>query len=614
MRRRSITLLVFTCFHVTILSGAARAESLWIFAVGVSQYQNRAISLDYADHDAVTLAKTLAERSQGLFRQVFTTLLTNEQGTGDNILLQMRSFLGRAKAGDTVVIALMGHAVLHRGSYYFLPYSADLKSLPGSSLSLSQFQEAVTDIVGKGVQRLVLAIDTCHAGALDIKMRGVEALRTTRAQVSGVQLANGLQPERRESYYILSASTKQQESLEDGNYRLPGEEKGHGAFTYALLRGLRGEADSDKDGNIQILDLFNYVKTQVPKITGGIQNPYFRFGGTTFSNFSIARIGSNPAPMQSQQALALVDQGVRAMGKGRLGAAQSAFANAKRLNPRSDIPAILEEKVEEEARYQNPRRANDILETARRLVAAYKRKPKAPHLDDPWAPRPMVVAFLGFETLGAGGTTGLHAALAHRLGQTLQGTKRVRIVERKLIDKVLEELKLSATDLVDPATRLKIGRILAARLITTGDIVAISNNQFVVNLRVIDTETSEIKINLSQQLTNPNQILMAADEIASQLSRRLKESYPIRGRILVMEPNEIIVNVGAKHGVVPDMKMKVIREVPLKVQGRVVAMRKRAIGEISIVSVEDEVAFARASNGGAIQKDSKIIEAANQSP
>jgi uncharacterized caspase-like protein len=48
---------------------------------------------------------------------------------------------------------------------------------------------------------------------------------------------------------------------------------GHGVFTYYLLKGLKGEADFNKDGTVTAGELFAYVRDNVLKATGGDQSP-----------------------------------------------------------------------------------------------------------------------------------------------------------------------------------------------------------------------------------------------------------------------------------------------------------------------------------------------------
>jgi uncharacterized caspase-like protein len=58
---------------------------------------------------------------------------------------------------------------------------------------------------------------------------------------------------------ILTASSGEQVS---STY----DEKGHGLFTYFMLKGIKNEDVVKSDGSIEIADLFSYVKPQVERI------------------------------------------------------------------------------------------------------------------------------------------------------------------------------------------------------------------------------------------------------------------------------------------------------------------------------------------------------------
>ena len=51
------------------------------------------------------------------------------------------------------------------------------------------------------------------------------------------------------------------------------EELGHGVFTYYLLEGLRGKADTDGDGIITVDEAYTYVSRRVAEVTGQNQHP-----------------------------------------------------------------------------------------------------------------------------------------------------------------------------------------------------------------------------------------------------------------------------------------------------------------------------------------------------
>ena len=58
---------------------------------------------------------------------------------------------------------------------------------------------------------------------------------------------------------VLSASSGEQIS---STY----DEKGHGLFTYFMLKGIKNEDVVKPDGSIMVEDLFGYIKPQVERI------------------------------------------------------------------------------------------------------------------------------------------------------------------------------------------------------------------------------------------------------------------------------------------------------------------------------------------------------------
>jgi hypothetical protein len=244
--------------------------ALWILSIGISEYRNPSLNLKYADNDARVLANTMKNYEGGMFSEVFVKILVNSEATRGNILTAMTTHLGKAAPNDIVFIFLAGHGIKNNqtGSYYFVPYNADSENLLFEGLKWSDFDEAIK-IISTNVNKVILVLDTCHAGAINVAMRNVnvgEDLAETMKNATGL--------------YILSASKGGESSIESDIYKLPGEKKGHGAFTYSLLKGLKGEAKQTNKPYITVNDLFSYVSSQVPRITNGLQHPYSKMEGT----------------------------------------------------------------------------------------------------------------------------------------------------------------------------------------------------------------------------------------------------------------------------------------------------------------------------------------------
>ena len=72
-------------------------------------------------------------------------------------------------------------------------------------------------------------------------------------------------------------------------------------------------------------------------------------------------------------------------------------------------------------------------------------------------------------------TVGLAAKVESNLAKaTLNGKRYFVVVNRRQIDKVLTELELQSTDLIDPATAAKIGKIAGVDALVTGEITSTS--------------------------------------------------------------------------------------------------------------------------------------------
>jgi uncharacterized caspase-like protein len=64
-------------------------------------------------------------------------------------------------------------------------------------------------------------------------------------------------------------------------------EGGHGAFTYALLEGLRGKADRNRNDSVEVRELADYVEEELPKFTRKWGYEQFPFSSTEGSSFTL---------------------------------------------------------------------------------------------------------------------------------------------------------------------------------------------------------------------------------------------------------------------------------------------------------------------------------------
>jgi peroxiredoxin/Flp pilus assembly protein TadD len=306
------------------------------------------------------------------------------------------------------------------------------------------------------------------------------------------------------------------------------------------------------------------------------------------------------------------NKGATLQKTGKLGEAKKTLAEAKAIAPSDQLVATLLRRLDEQEQakvdLERQKLQNQLVGE---LVAAYKSGKPAPALADDWTPRALVVSFLDFKNrLGPLGREGLDEAFVLNVTQKLQGSGRIKVVERELIDKLLAELKLGSSDLADPATRLKLGRVLAASVIGTGGFYPGSASGE-LQLRMIDTETTDIRATLSENLTDPASITTFADAVGDKLIKKLKTDYPLKGKIASVDGSEIVVGIGRKHGAEAGTRLKVVEDgAAVEVDGEVVGHKQKTVGTLELTNIEDAFAYAKPVDGSGFAKGQHLIEAA----
>lgn len=112
------------------------------------------------------------------------------------------------------------------------------------------------------------------------------------------------------------------------------------------------------------------------------------------------------------------------------------------------------------------------------------------------------VAILDFEnTSGIAKYDGLGKAMSSMLITDIESNvspKRLQLVERAQIQKILKEQNFQSSSAVDKTTTVKAGKILGVKYLLVGDIY-ILNDVLVINARLTDTETGDIKFSKKQE-------------------------------------------------------------------------------------------------------------------
>jgi uncharacterized caspase-like protein len=154
-----------------------------------------------------------------------------------------------------VFILIAGHGTVDRSGAYILTYDSDPRNLADTALPMAELHTDVEQALRK-VGHVVLLADVCRAATI-----AGQKTTTLANSVAEIGEAPG------EMLGLMAARPKEL-SLEGPDFG-----GGHGAFTWAVLRGLEGAADSDKDGLVSAGELIDFVTTDVPALTHDKQHP-----------------------------------------------------------------------------------------------------------------------------------------------------------------------------------------------------------------------------------------------------------------------------------------------------------------------------------------------------
>jgi hypothetical protein len=209
--------------------------------VGISNYRDSGIpKLPYAGRDAETFAKYL--ENVGGIRKENIKILSDDHATRSDIEDAIENWLPlHVTETSHVYFYYAGHGALDaaNGDQYLVPYEGSPDSPSTRMYAMKRLYEKLGQLKAQNVTAF---LDSCFSGGgRSIAMRGrpIVIEGTVSYSVS-----------------VLAAAGANQVSNDYDRTR-------HGLFTYFLLKGMRGEADTSKDGWVDLGELSVYVRDRV---------------------------------------------------------------------------------------------------------------------------------------------------------------------------------------------------------------------------------------------------------------------------------------------------------------------------------------------------------------
>ncbi|MBI4691786.1 MAG: CHAT domain-containing protein, partial [Nitrospirae bacterium] len=239
-----------------------------------------------------------------------------------------------------------------------------------------------------------------------------------------------------------------------------------------------------------------------------------------------------------------------------IGLVMFTFINQKNklttFEDRKQEQVLSDQKAADESR----KRIDELVAS---LSAKYREgkfeQPKA--VQDEWSTKPLTMVFMDIKS-SEGGSDDSERLIA-QLSRFIQAETKINMVEREILTKLLEELSLSSSALADPATSLKLGKLLSARIIITGSIIPEKKAQTII-LRFIDTETTAVTKVISAESLSGEIDKDTIGKIGNQILDWVKTDFPLRGRILSVTGDKCQINLGQIHGIKTGNRLEILKE------------------------------------------------------
>jgi tetratricopeptide (TPR) repeat protein len=275
MRNSFLLFCLMLCFsHSKAQVTAAPATNdtsakTYAMIIGISNYKFIQ-PLDFADKDAGLFRDFLKSPGGGQLKVDDIFCLLNEDAKAANFWVKGMNWIRskNLKKNDRLFIYMAGHGdAINQDEYFFLTYDCNPAGdknnyIITGNIQLYNLKSRIADWVRHGVE-VILVMDACRSNELPGGSEGQQVLNTAISEKNAGEI-------------VMLATGAGQESLEDANIGT-----GHGLFTYYLVDGLSGLADTkgDADQKITFKELQSYVGSNVPIIAQEKykkkQDPYF---------------------------------------------------------------------------------------------------------------------------------------------------------------------------------------------------------------------------------------------------------------------------------------------------------------------------------------------------
>jgi len=205
----------------------------------------------------------------------------------------------------------------------------------------------------------------------------------------------------------------------------------------------------------------------------------------------------------------------------------------------------------------------------------------------------MSLAVLPFEMKGEAGMAS--EMVYDNIIDAFVDQERFHIVTRGAeLEAVLQEQKLSQTDLVDKSTAVRVGKLVAAESVLMGS-VRETGESIEIYARLVNTETSSIME--AKDVFGQDKSLPQIQYLTNGLALKLKHSFPlVEGMVIKVSGKGIYADFGSFKNIKKEMRFIVFQQgevIKHPVTGKVLGSETKKLGVATVEKVFEDMSIGK---------------------
>ena len=250
--------LILACnqYYEALAQSLNNLPDRYALVIGISDYKNPNLRLNYADKDAKDFRNSLLE--YGKFKKDNIRLLTDKEASRENIRKSIEGWLKRTtQKNDFIIIFFSGHGAQIVDSdgdendgldECIVPYDVDVDD-NSSLISDDLFAYWVRNLES---DRILIIFDNCFSGGA-AKQKGILLPGIKGGKVEDDFSQDIIREVPRRGTALLAASKPEQVSFESDEFK-------NGIFSHYLIESISSKADNNINGIIDAQELFYYTR------------------------------------------------------------------------------------------------------------------------------------------------------------------------------------------------------------------------------------------------------------------------------------------------------------------------------------------------------------------